>query len=125
MEIVSERLIEHLKRIEPGETVDGSLGRVLKNQAEEKLRELRALVRYYQTRYGMSVDEFYARKIKDQDHTWTDEETHFDWVSAIQATGEMEEEIVALEEIIAHADGWRSPPGGAAGAFKIRILRSL
>lgn len=105
METLSERLIEHLKRIEPAETVDGSLGRVLKNQAEEKLRELRALVRYCQTRYGMSADEFYAQKIKDQDHTWADEETYFDWVSAIQATEEMEKEILALEELLAHADG--------------------
>lgn len=105
METVSERLIEHLKRIEPAETVDSSLGRVLKNQAEEKLRELRALVRYYQTRYGMSADEFYAQKIKDRDHIWTDEETYFDWVSATQAAEVMEKEIVALEEILAHADG--------------------
>lgn len=105
MEMVSEQLIEHLKRIEPAETVDCSLGRILKNQAEEKMRELRALVRYYQTRYGMSADEFYAQKIKDQDHTWTDEETYFDWISARQAAEEMEKEIVALEEILAHADG--------------------
>jgi hypothetical protein len=105
METVSEQLIEHLKRIEPAQTVDSSLGRVLKNHADQKLKELRVLVRYYQTRYGMSVDEFYARKVKDQDHAWVDEETYFDWGSAIQATEEMEKEIVALEEIIAHADG--------------------
>ena len=105
MENVSDQLIKHLKRIEPAENVDSSLGRVLKNQAEEKLRELHALIRYYQKRYGMSVNEFYARKIKDQDHTWEDEETHFDWVSALQAAEEMEKEILGLEEILAHADG--------------------
>ena len=105
MEMVNSHLIEHLKRIEPAETVDRSLGRVLKNQAEEKLRELRALTRYYQTRYGMSANEFYTRKIKDQDHTWADEETYFDWLSALQAAEEMESEVAALEEILAHADG--------------------
>lgn len=104
MEMISEQLIAHLKRIEPAESVDSSLGRVLKSQAEEKLRELRALVRYYQTRYGMSPEEFYARKIKDQDHTWDDDETYFDWVSALQAVAEMEGEIIALEEILARAD---------------------
>ena len=101
---VSDQLLEHLKRIEPAGTVNGSLARVLKNQAEEKLREFRALVRYYRTRYGMSADEFYARKIKDRDHTWADEETHFDWVGALQAVEEMEKEIIALEEILAHED---------------------
>lgn len=105
MEMVSEQLIEHLKRIEPAESVDSSLGRVLRNQAEEKLRELKVLVRYYQTRYGMSSEEFYARKIKDQDHTWDDEETYFDWTSALQAAEEMEKEIISLEEILARADG--------------------
>lgn len=105
METLNEQLIEHLKRIEPGPNVDSSLARVLRGQAEEKLRELRVLARYYQTRYGMSVDEFYAQKIKDQDHTWADEETHFDWVNALQSAEEMESEILALEEIIAHADG--------------------
>lgn len=105
MEMISEQLIEHLRRIEPAESVDSSLGRVLKNQAEEKLRELKALVRYYQTRYGMSSEEFYVRKIKNQDHTWDDEETYFDWTSALQAAEEMGKEIISLEEILARADG--------------------
>lgn len=105
MDAVSEKLLEHLKRIEPAATVDCSLGRVLKNQAEEKARELRALIRYNQTRYGMSAEEFYNRKIKDQGHTWEDEETYFDWLSAHHALEEMEQEIVALEEILAHAEG--------------------
>lgn len=104
MEMISEQLVEHLKRIEPAESVDSSLGRVLKNQAEGKLRELRVLVRYYQIRYGMSADEFYARKIENQDHAWDDEETYFDWVSALQAVAEMEGEVIALEEILARAD---------------------
>ncbi len=105
METVSAHLIEHLKRIEPANTVDDSLGRVLKSQAEEKFRELRTLVRYYQTRYGISADEFYTKKIESQDHTWADEETYFDWISAIQGTEAMEKEIAALEETLAHADG--------------------
>ena len=105
MEAISEQLIEHLKRIEPAGTVDCSLGRVLKNQAEEKLKDLQALLRYYQMRYGISPDEFFARKIKDRDHTWDDEETYFDWISALQAAAEMEKEIVALEGILARADG--------------------
>jgi hypothetical protein len=105
MEAVSEQLIEHLKRIEPTGTVDHSLGLVLKNQAGEKLRDLQTLIRYYQTRYGMSPDEFYARKIKDQGHTWDDEETYFDWISILQNAEEMEKEITALEEILARADG--------------------
>ena len=104
MATVSEQLIEHLKRIEPAETVDGSLARVLKNQAEEKLKELRVQIRYYQTRYGMSAEEFYDRRIGNQDHTWDDEETHFDWISALQSAEDMEKEIVAIEEILARAD---------------------
>lgn len=68
------------------------------------MRELRALVRYYQIRYGMSAEEFYARKIKDQDHTWDDEETYFDWTSTLQAAEEMGNEIISLEEILARAD---------------------
>jgi len=83
----------HLKRIEPAATVDCSLGRVLKNQAEEKARELRALIRYNQTRYRMSVEAFYSQRIKDQDHTWEDEETYFDWLSAHHALEEMEQEM--------------------------------
>ena len=98
MEMVSEQLLEYLKRIEPAETVDSNLGRVLKSQAEEKVKELRALTRYYQMRYGMSAEEFYTRKIKDQDHTWEDEETYFDWTSALQAAEEMEREVVALQK---------------------------
>lgn len=105
MEMVSEQLLEHLKRIEPAETIDRSLGLVLKSQAEEKVKELRALIRYYQVRYGMSAGEFYTRKIKDQDHTWEDEETYFDWASALQAAEEMEKEIISLEEILARANG--------------------
>lgn len=105
MEMISEQLIEHLKRIEPAESVDSSLGRVLKSQAEEKVKEFRTLTRYYQMRYGMSAEEFYARKIKDQDHAWEDEETYFDWISALQAAEEMEKEIISLEEILARANG--------------------
>jgi len=59
METVSEQLIEHLKRIEPGKTVDYSLERLLRNQAEEKLRAFQTLIKHYQTRYGMSADEFW------------------------------------------------------------------
>jgi hypothetical protein len=98
MEMVSGQLLEHLKRIESAETIDRSLGLVLKSKAEEKAKELRALVRYYQVRYGMSAEEFYERKIKDQGHTWEDEETYFDWTSALQAAEEMDREVVALQE---------------------------
>ncbi|MSS71429.1 MAG: hypothetical protein EXS64_08060 [Candidatus Latescibacteria bacterium] len=105
METVSEQLIEHLKRIEPAKTVDYSLGRLLKNRAEGKLAAFQERVKYCQTRYHMSADEFYAQKIKDKSHTWAEEETYFDWVSAIQGAEEMEKEIAALEEILAHADG--------------------
>ena len=69
------------------------------------MKDLQALLRYYQMRYGISPDEFFARKIKDQNHTWDDEETYFDWISALQAAAEMEKEIVALEGILARADG--------------------
>ena len=105
MEMVSEQLIEHLKRIEPGKTVDYSLGRLLKNRAEEKLAAFQERVEYCRKHYDMSAAEFYVRKIRNKNHTWADEETYFDWVTAIQGAEEMETEIAALEEILAHADG--------------------
>lgn len=104
MDTISPELLEHLRKIEPAETMDTSLGRILKNQVEEKVKALRALIRYNETRYALTAEAFYDQKIKDRDHTWEEEETYFDWINAQQSLTELEEELIALEKWLAHAD---------------------
>ena len=84
METINDTLGESLKIIEPAATVEQSLTRVLKAQAEEKRRAIRSLIKYFQQRYKMTVDEFYQARILEQRHNWEDEDTYFDWVAAHQ-----------------------------------------
>lgn len=104
METINDTLVESLKIIEPAETVEQSLTRVLKAQAEEKKRTIRSLIKYFQQRYKMTVQEFYLARISEKRHSWEDEDTYFDWVVAHQELQEIELEIDKLEGMIAHAD---------------------
>lgn len=104
METINATLVESLKIIEPAETVEQSLTRVLKAQAEEKRRAIRSLIIYFQRRYSMTVEEFYQARISEKRHNWEDEDTYFDWVAAHQELQEIESEIDKLEGMLAHAD---------------------
>ncbi|MBM3238870.1 hypothetical protein FJZ31_21475 [Candidatus Poribacteria bacterium] len=105
---IRETLIESLQRIEPASDPDISLAFILKSHALEKQRYYRALADYYTKRYEMSPDQFYQERIADKDHSFEDEETYFDWVTALQSINEMEAEIKKLEEIIFDANGHRN-----------------
>ena len=105
MNHIRETLIESLQRIEPASDPDISLAFILKSHALEKLRYYRSLSDYYTKRYEMSPDQFYQERIADKDHSFEDEETYFDWVTALQSINEMESEIKKLEEIIFDANG--------------------
>lgn len=98
---VMDALIETLEHLEPAESIDKSLALVLKAKAEEKRRYFRSLAEYYERRYGMPPEKFYALKIEGKDHSWEDEESYFDWVTATQMAEEMEQEISKLGEILA------------------------
>jgi hypothetical protein len=104
MEEINATLIESIKAIEPAETLDQSLVKILKAQAEEKLRYKQSLIKYFQRRYGMTAKEFYETRIKDKKHSWEDEDTYFDWVTAQREIQEMEAEIRKLEDLLYHAD---------------------
>jgi len=104
METTNETLFESLKITEPAENAEQSLARVLKAQAEEKKRAIRSLIKYFQQRYGISVEEFYSARISGKRHSWEDEDTYFDWVAAHQDLHGIEIEIEKLEGMIAHAD---------------------
>jgi len=104
METINETLVASLKIIEPAQTVEQSLTRVLKAQAEEKRRSVRSLIKYFQQRYGMSVEGFYQARMSEKRHSWEDEDTCFDWVAAHQELQEIETEIDRLEGMLAHAD---------------------
>lgn len=105
MDNIREALIESLQRIEPTSDPDISLAFILKSHALEKQRYYRAITDYYTKRYEMSADQFYHERIADKDHSFEDEETYFDWVTALQSINEMEAEIKKLEEIILDAKG--------------------
>ncbi len=100
MDELNATLIEILKIIEPAKTLEQSLAKILKNQAEEKLRQVHSLIKYFQRRYGMSAEEFYEARIKDKKHSWEDEDTYFDWVTAQQQIKELQVEIQKLEEFL-------------------------
>jgi len=104
MENIREELIESLRRIEPSEDINRSFAILLKTYAEEKKRFFRSIVAYYQKRYEMSSDEFYKSRIGGKDHSWDDEETHSDWVSAEQIVESMNGEIEKLE-VVMHDTG--------------------
>lgn len=104
METINDTLVESLKIIEPAKTVEQSLTRILKAQAEEKKRAIRSLIKYFERRYGMTVEQFYQSRISEQRHNWEDEDTYFDWVAAHQELREIETEIDKLERMLAHAD---------------------
>jgi hypothetical protein len=55
METINDTLVESLKIIEPAETVEQSLTRVLKAQAEEKRRSIRSLIKYFQQRGKITI----------------------------------------------------------------------
>ena len=100
MSNIHETLIESLKRIEPASDPDISLAFVLRSHALEKLRYYRSLADYYTKRYEMASDQFYQERIAGKYHSFEDEETYFDWVTALQSINEMEPEIKKLEKII-------------------------
>lgn len=104
MEEINNALLESLKRIEPAENINKSLAKVLKAQAEGKKKYFQSLANYYRLRYRMSPEEFYASYIEGRDHSWEEEESHFDWVTAIQMIEEMDEIIRKLEEMLVNAD---------------------
>ena len=85
-------------------TIDISLARLLRAQAEEKRRHYQSVFRYYQSRFRISPEEFYASRIQRKDHTWEDEETYFDWITSLQMVREMDEEIQKLQEILARVE---------------------
>lgn len=101
---INATLIESIKTIEPATTLDQSLAKILKTQAEEKLRQVHSLIKYFQRRYGMSAEEFYEARIKDKKHSWEDDDTYFDWVTAQQQIKELQVEIQKLEVLLSHAD---------------------
>ena len=78
METINETLVASLKIIEPAETVEQSLARVLEAQVEEKR------------------------------HRWEDEDTYFDSVAAHQDLQEIETEIDKVEEMLSLADNCRT-----------------
>lgn len=104
METINDTLVESLKIIAPAATVEQSLARILKAQAEEKRRAIRSLIKYFQQRYDMSVEEFYQARISEKRHTWEEEDTYFDWIAAHQELQEIDSEIDKLERMLAHAD---------------------
>lgn len=69
MEPIHIALLESLKRIEPAEDINESLAKVLKAQAEEKRRSFQSLANYYQRRYGITPEEFYASRIEGKEHS--------------------------------------------------------
>ncbi|MFQ6092200.1 MAG: hypothetical protein ACE5OR_05890 [bacterium] len=104
MKAINKTLLESLQAIEPADNLELSLAKVLKAQAEDKLRYHKSLISYYQKRYGMTGEEFYRTKIENKSHGWEEEETYFDWITAQQEAEEMEREIAKLEDILSHGD---------------------
>ena len=100
---ISEDLIVSLQHIEPAATIEESLVRLLKTQAEEKRRKYQELAEEYRQQYGMDAETFHTTRIAGRDHSWEEEEAYFDWVTALQMVKEMAEEIIRLEEILCRA----------------------
>jgi septation ring formation regulator EzrA len=97
---ISEDLATSLQHLEPATSVEESLARLLKARAEEKQHSYQRLVEAYQQQYGMDAETFYSTCIATRDHSWKEEETYFDWVTARQMVAEMKEEITRLKEIL-------------------------
>ena len=100
---ISEDLVASLQHLEPTTSVEESLARLLKARAEERRRAYAREAETYRQRYGMDAETFHSTHIANRDHSWEDEETYFDWVTALQVVVEMDEEIVRLEKILARA----------------------
>ena len=104
MDQINATLIESIKAIEPAENLEQSLTKILKSQAEEKLQHNKSLSKYFQRRYGMTAEDFYENRIKDKKHSWEEEDTLFDWMTAQQQIKELELEIEKLEDLLSYAD---------------------
>lgn len=100
---ISEDLAASLQHLEPATSVEESLARLLKAHAEEKQRAYQRLAEAYQQQYRMDAETFHSTYIANRDHSWEEEETYFDWVTAIQMVAEMEEEVARLKEILSRA----------------------
>jgi hypothetical protein len=100
---ISEDLAASLQHLEPTTSVEESLARLLKARAEEKRRAYQHEADAYRQRYSMEAETFHSTYIADRDHSWEDEETYFDWVTALQMVAEMDEEIARLEKILSRA----------------------
>ena len=100
---ISEDLAASLQHLEPATSAEESLARLLKAHAEEKKQTYQRLAETYRQQYGMDAETFYSTSIANRDHSWEEEETYFDWVTALQMVAEMEEEITRLEEILSRA----------------------
>ena len=100
---ISEDLAASLQHLEPATSVEESLARLLKTHAEEKQRAHQRLAEAYRQQYRMDAKTFHSTYIASRNHSWEEEETYFDWVTATQMVAEMEEEVTRLKEILSRA----------------------
>ncbi len=98
MSVITESVLEIARQLEPAETAEASLRRVLANEIRRRLNRYDLIDRQFRKKYGMSFQEFDHRDVvKERGYSWEVESDYCDWEMAVTGIEALKAQLAALE----------------------------
>jgi hypothetical protein len=98
---ISERVLEVLEALEPGETFETKVARLAEHELRRRLARYQLTDRLFQAKYGMSLDEFEANAmIKKLNYSFEAESDHQDWDLAVDGILSIERQLAELQDAL-------------------------
>jgi len=97
--VLSGEVAEELEKIF-GEPVEKAVLKALKNELRRKLSEYRLIDKKMRKKYGMSFEEFKAKRIVEKEgYSFEVESDYCDWELAIDGIKSLREKLEKLEKL--------------------------
>ncbi|MBN1888711.1 MAG: hypothetical protein JW850_12010 [Thermoflexales bacterium] len=99
MEVVSERIVDFISRLEPEQDTNSALERLLENELTRRLNRYQLTDRSLSRKYGMPFSEFKDRRVVERhDYSFDVESDFWDWEMALDGIETVESMLAELKE---------------------------
>ena len=94
---ISERVLNVIDALEPGDTLEAKVTRLAENELRRRLARYQLTDRQFRAKYNMTLDEFEAAEVvRQRDFSFEVESDHQDWDLAVDGIRSAERQLADL-----------------------------
>ncbi len=95
---ISERVLEVIDSLEPGDTLEEKVIRLAENELRRRLARYQLADRQFRSKYSMTLEEFEASDmVRRGNYAFDVESDHQDWDLAVDGIRSIERQLQALQ----------------------------